>query len=103
MSRLAQLEKLHAADPNDPDVAYMIAHEHAKTGNTPAALHWFDTCLKLNPSYHYAYFHKARSQQAAADLDGAVKTLRAGLELAQRDGNGKAANEISGLLFEIEA
>ncbi len=103
MSRLEQLEKLHAADPGDADVAYMIAHEHVKSANIPAALHWFDTCLKLNPSYHYAYFHKARAQQAAQDIEGAVRTLRAGLGVAQRDGNGKAANEISGLLFELEA
>ncbi|MFM9959155.1 MAG: hypothetical protein ACKVZJ_13915 [Phycisphaerales bacterium] len=103
MSRLAQLEKLYSADPNDADVAYMIAHEHAKTANTPTALHWFDTCLKLNPSYHYAYYHKARAQQAAQDIEGAMQTLRLGLEIAQRDGNNKATNEITSLLHELGA
>lgn len=103
MSRLEQLERLHAADPEDPDLAYMIAHEHLKAGNTPAATYWFDTCLKLNPSYHYAYFHKARVLQGSGDIQAAADTLRLGLALAERDGNAKAAGEIAALLNELGA
>lgn len=103
MSRLAQLEKLHAADPADADVAYMLAQEHAKVGNTPVAVHWYDTCLKLDPSYHYAYFHKAKALQADGATERAVAVLNDGLARATRDGNGKAVNEISAFLFELEA
>jgi tetratricopeptide (TPR) repeat protein len=103
MSRLTQLEKLHAADPNDADVAYMLAHEHAKAGNTPTAVHWFDTCLKLDPGYHYAFFHKAKALSAAGEVEGALDALRDGLARATKDGNGKAISEISALMMELEA
>lgn len=103
MSRLAQLEKLHAADPNDADVAYMLAHEHIKGGDTPAALHWFDTCLKLDPKYHYAYYHKAKALSADDRTDDALRVLNEGLARATRDGNSKAASEISQMLMELEA
>lgn len=103
MSRLAQLEKLRAADPADPDVAYMIAQEHAKLGDVPAAVYWYDTCLALNGSYHYAYFHKAKALESAGDVSGALATLDAGLECAKKDGNAKALNEISAYLFELRA
>lgn len=103
MSRLAQLEKLHATDPTDADVAYMLAQEHAKAGNTPAAVHWYDTCLKLDPSYHYAYFHKAKALRADGAVSEAVAVLNAGMAKATRDGNAKASSEISAFLFELEA
>lgn len=103
MSRLSQLEKLHAADPNDADVAYMLAHEHAKSGNTPTAVHWFDTCLKLDPTYHYAFFHKAKALSADGDVENARGVLRDGLARATKDGNAKAMSEIAALLTELEA
>ncbi len=103
MSRLSQLEKLHAADPGDADVAYMLAHEHIKAGNTPAAVHWFDTCLKLDPKYHYAYYHKAKTLHVGDRLDDALAVLRDGLSRATRDGNAKAASEISQMLMELES
>lgn len=103
MSRLAQLEKLRAVDPNDADVAYMIAQEHAKLGDVPAAVHWYDACLALSPSYHYAYFHKAKALESAGETDRAREALTAGLARAKTDGNAQAINEISAYLFEIQA
>lgn len=101
MSRLAQLQKLHAADPGDADVLYMLAQEHAKAGDTPGAIAWYDRCLEIDPAYVYAYFHKARAQQAADDDAGAAATLRQGLAEARKRADAKAVNEISGFLDEI--
>lgn len=103
MSRLDQLQKLHAADPNDPDIAYMLAHEHTKQGDPAAALHWYDTCLGMQPGYHYAYFHKAKLLQSLDRPDDARATLTAGLARSRADGNAKAVNEIGGLLDELSA
>ncbi|GAB4515214.1 MAG: hypothetical protein Tsb0013_19730 [Phycisphaerales bacterium] len=93
--------KLHEADPSDADVAYMIAQEQAKAGAYEGALAWYDRCLEQDASYHYAYYHKARAQQAMEDIDGARETLRAGLGVATRDTNAKAMSEISSFLGEL--
>lgn len=103
MSRLSQLEKLHADDPADADVVYMIAHEHAKAGNAPLAVHWYDRCLAMDEKYHYAYFHKARTQQLAGEIDNARRTAQTGLERARKDACAKATNELAALLMELES
>lgn len=103
MSRLSQLEKLHAAEPNDADIVYMIAHEHAKSGNLPLAVQWYDRCLAMDETYHYAYFHKAKAQQGAGEFDRARDTARAGLERAKKDACAKATNELGSLLMELES
>lgn len=102
MSRLAQLEKLLAADPADADVLYMLAQEHAKAGDHAAALAWYDKCLAVSPAYHYAYFHKAKSLEAMGDIAGAVDVLRAGRSRAAHAGDAKAASELGAYLDELE-
>lgn len=101
MSRLAQLEKLLAADPTDADVLYMVAQEHAKAGDHGKAVEWYDRCLAASPTYHYAYFHKARSQEAMGDLAAAAGTVAAGLESATRAGDSKAQGELAGYLDQL--
>ncbi|MDX2116184.1 MAG: hypothetical protein SFZ24_11290 [Planctomycetota bacterium] len=102
MSRLAKLMSLHGADPGDADVLYMIAQEHAKAGAQAEAVRWYDRCLGASPEYHYAYFHKARSQQAAGDVAGAAATAAQGLKRAVAAGNAKAASELAALVDELE-
>lgn len=100
--RLIQLNRLRQADPHDPDVLYMIAQEHAKQGDTAAALAAYDECLALDPNYLYAYFHKARTFEAAERLAEAVDTLRLGVHHARVRGDGKALSELQGYLDAIE-
>ncbi|MFT3686319.1 MAG: hypothetical protein QM783_15600 [Phycisphaerales bacterium] len=69
--RLAKLEKLLALDPADTFVLYGIAQEHGKAGDFAKAIEFYDRTLAADPAYCYAYFHKARAQQAAGDLTGA--------------------------------
>ncbi|MBL8745985.1 MAG: tetratricopeptide repeat protein [Phycisphaerae bacterium] len=102
MSRLAQLEKLHAADAADADVMYMIAQEHAKAGDFDSAIAWYDRCLAADPKYVYAFYHKARAQQATGDVPAAVQSARAGLARARELGQAKAQSELASLLDELE-
>jgi tetratricopeptide (TPR) repeat protein len=101
MPSLAQLHKLLAAEPNDPFLLYGLAQEHARLGNHTEALQWYDRCLVADPRYAYAYFHKARSQEALGDTPAAVETLRAGVQAARAAGDQHAQSEISGYLDEL--
>ena len=101
MSRMEQLQKLHAADPSDADVLYMLAQEHAKAGRYADAVAWYDRCIEVDGQYHYAYYHKARAQQSAGDDAGAIATLTTGLARARSAGDAKATNEIGAFLDEL--
>lgn len=100
MPSVDQLEKLLAADPDDAFVLYGLAQEHAKQGNADRAVEFYDRCLKIDPAYCYAYYHKARTLDALARRDQAITTLKAGAKQAQAVGDNHALSEISALLDE---
>lgn len=101
MPPLDRLERLLAAEPNDPFVLYAIAQEHARLGHWDRAVEFYDRCLAADPAYVYAYYHKARALDAGGNRSGAVAALRAGLDAAKRAGDAKAAGEIASLLDEL--
>lgn len=101
MERVQKLLKLYQSDPCDADVPYMIAQEHAKEGDHLHAIQWYDTCLKMEPAYHYAYYHKAKSLEALERPGDAMEVLRDGLGRAKAAGDLKAANELGAYLDEL--
>ncbi|HYE61072.1 MAG TPA: tetratricopeptide repeat protein [Phycisphaerales bacterium] len=100
--RLAKLQGLLAADPNDPFVLYGIAQEYAKQGDTARAVEFYDRCLGADPAYCYAYFHKARALQDAGRVEEAIATAKVGVAAARKAQDGHAASELQGLLDELE-
>ena len=101
VDRLARLEKLLAAEPNDTFVLYGLAQEHGKTGDWAKAVEYYDRTLAIDPAYCYAYFHKARAQQASGDLPAARVTVQTGIQAAHRAGDAKALGELSSLQVEL--
>lgn len=100
--RLEQLLRLHAADPDDADVPYMIALEHGKTGNPADAITWFDKTIALDPDYHYAYYQKAKMLVQTGQNAAAADTIRQGIARATAANDTKAASELNDLLVAIE-
>ncbi|MEM1108282.1 MAG: tetratricopeptide repeat protein [Planctomycetota bacterium] len=100
--RLEQLTKLLAADPEDADVPYMIALEHAKADDPEAAVEWLDKALNLDPSYHYAYFQKAKMLSELGEDDDALAAVDAGVAKATADGNAKAVGELQELRLAMQ-
>ena len=100
--RLEQLQKLLQADPQDADVPYMIALEHAKAGDPAAAADWLDKTLALDGSYHYAYFQKAKMLSELGEDDQALAAVDAGIAKASADGNAKAVGELEELKLALK-
>jgi len=92
--RLAQLEKLHAADPKDPFCTYGIALEHAKAGRHGDALAWLDKTLAADPRYCYAYYQKAKVLSETGKGEDAKAVLRDGMKAAQDAGDAHAHSEM---------
>ena len=102
--RLAQLEKLYQADPDDPFVPYGIALEHAKTGAHAEALRWLETTLQTDPNYAYAWYQKGRVLADAGRADEARQALQDGITQARQTNTAEslhAAEEMQGLLETI--
>ncbi|MFK7789405.1 MAG: tetratricopeptide repeat protein [Phycisphaeraceae bacterium] len=100
--RLEQLQKLHAADPNDADLPYMIALELGKSGDCLAAIDWLDKTIALNAHYHYAYFQKAKMQDEEGEGADALVTLDEGIKQATEAGDAKAIGELQELRTMME-
>lgn len=96
-SRLPALLKLHAADPLDAELCYMIALEETKSDHDGEAVAWFDKALSIQPATHYAYFQKAKAQSRLGLMEEAVATADAGILRAQADGHAKALGELQEL------
>ncbi|MFT5424892.1 MAG: tetratricopeptide (TPR) repeat protein [Phycisphaerales bacterium] len=102
MPTVEQLEKLLSLDPADPFVLYGLAQAHAKEGRHGEAVGFYDRCLAEDPHYCYAYYHKARSQEAVSEFANAAATLEAGLEVANAVGEAQAISEIGQFLESIQ-
>ena len=103
MPRIDQLLALYETDPNDADVLYMLAQEHAGADEHDAAVVWYDKCLSIDATYCYAYFHKARSLESLGRLGPAREALLVGLKASTDAGDAKAHGEIAGYLESLGA
>ncbi len=100
--RLASLLRLNAAEPLDGFVLYGLAQECQKLGRFSEALEWYDRTITADPAQCYAYFHKAKTLEAANRASEAPAVLRAGLARARELKDHKAANELEAYLDDFE-
>mgnify|MGYP003575014090 CR=1 FL=1 len=100
--RIAKLKSMLEAEPDDAFCMYGLAMEHARLGRMQEAVAWFDQTLSVDPDHCYAYFHKAKVQERAGDVEAATATLREGLERARSIGDGKAAGELEAYLDQLQ-
>ncbi len=101
MPSIEALEKLLKADPGDAFILYGLAHEYAKLGQHETAITYYDRCLVSDPDYCYAYYHKARSQQAIERMAETKQTLQDGIARARKAGDGHAVSELQAFLLEL--
>ena len=99
--RLEQLEKMHAADPDDAFCTYGIAMEHAKAGRLDDAIEWLDKTIGADGQYCYAYYQKAKLLSEKGDQEAARGVLHTGMKVARAAGDGHAAEEMGELLENI--
>ena len=106
MTRLAKLQQLIVAEPNDAFVLYGLAQEYAKLGTDEGyrlALDHYDRCLAIDPNYLYAYYHKAAAMKERPDaIPQALEVLRTGIAAAKAARDQKALSELRALLDELE-
>ncbi|MBI5866441.1 MAG: tetratricopeptide repeat protein [Planctomycetes bacterium] len=101
MTRLEQLLRLVALEPNDPLSHYSLGIEYINLEEWDHAVSAFDRAIASDAKYSAAYYHKARAQIHAGKHDAARQTIASGLAVARAAGDWHTQNEMTTLLESI--
>ena len=102
-SRRETLEAFLAAHPGDAFALYGLAIECAGQNDTAAAQQHFETLLSTNPDYVSGYFQYGQLLAKLSRNEDARRTLRNGIEAAQRTGDQHAASEMEAALAQLQS
>jgi predicted Zn-dependent protease len=98
MDRIAMLNDILAATPDDTFARYGLAMEYSNTGKIDAAMREFKTLLEKNPDYTPGYFMAAQTLEKDGRVDEAKRMLVDGISAARRTGNAHAQSEMTAML-----
>jgi Flp pilus assembly protein TadD len=101
-TRKERLEAMLTEAPDDPELRYALAMEHASAGDDEGAVRCFRELLERSPDYAPAYHQAGRALHRMGRLAEARQTLERGIPVALRQGNGHAAGEMQGLLDNLD-
>jgi tetratricopeptide (TPR) repeat protein len=99
--RLTMLQELVATGKADAFARYALALEHRKAGEHDAALAVFAALRGDEPEYLPMYYIAGRLLLDLGRDAEARDWLEAGVEVAQRKGDGKTLNELEAALAEL--
>ena len=101
MTRREKLKAMCAADPDDAFLAYGLAMEMIKDGDTPEGIDQLKRVIELHPDYQAAYFQLGQTLADQGNVDEARTWVERGIEAARRIGDAHAANEMEGFLLSL--
>jgi predicted Zn-dependent protease len=101
MSRLEQLQKLLAKEPDDSFLNFGLAMEFAKAQRYEESLSQFDRTIALEPNYIAAHFQKGRTLISMGEESRARAALETGIRQAQLCGETHAQGEMQELLDSL--
>lgn len=102
--RMAQIEALLAETPDDPELHYGLAMEHASAGDDEECARVLRDLIARTAAKPYvpAYLQCGQALARLDRTEEACGVLRAGVEAARSAGDVHAQGEMQGLLASIE-
>jgi tetratricopeptide (TPR) repeat protein len=101
MTRREKLLEMLTSSPDDPFLHYGLAMECRNAGERDAALAELRRVLEIDPQYVAAYFHQGQILAEGGEVGAAREILQSGIAMAERVGDGHAAEEMRGLLATL--
>ena len=101
-SRIEKIEAMLAEMPDDPELRYMLAMEHASAGDDVQAVRCFQELIAVTPTYPPAYHQGGRALGRLNRVAEAKALLLQGIPIAQQQGDHHAAGEMSEFLESLE-
>lgn len=96
------LQEMLAADPKDTFLRYALAMESAREGKPHEAVSALRDLITDQPQYVPAYFQAGQILLSDGHSAAAADMLRQGIVAARAQSNLHAAEEMAGLLAQIE-
>ena len=100
--RIKMLEAMIADEPNDPELRYALAMEHASANDDAGAARCFEELIQSLPEFAPAYHQAGRTLQRLNRVSEARTILARGISIAQHQANHHAAGEMMELLQSLE-
>jgi Flp pilus assembly protein TadD len=100
-TRQQQIEDMLAQDPNDAELHYMLAMEHAGRGDDEGAVACFRRLFTVAPDHVAAYHQAGRALLRLGRTDAARDVLQQGIAVARRKFDEHAAGEMAELLNHL--
>ena len=97
-SRMEQLERLLAAEPDDAFLNFALAMELAKIERLEDAVARFERAIEMDAAYCAAYYQKAKTLLQANQTDQARRAIADGIVVAQRTGDNHTAEKLREML-----
>jgi Flp pilus assembly protein TadD len=100
-SRQQQIEEMLAQDPDDAELHYMLAMEHAACGDDEGAVRCFRELFRVAPDHVAAYHQAGRALHRLGQIDDARAVLKQGIAAAGKTKDEHAAAEMAELLNQL--
>ena len=101
-TRREKIEAMLADEPNDPELRYMLAMEHASEGSDEQAARTFEELLARSPDHAAGHHQLGRTLHRLNRLTQARAVLQRGILVAMKQGDTHAAGEMQGLLEALD-
>ncbi len=102
MGRKLEILNLLEENPQDEFLQYALALELEKEGNLNEALNVLINLEHKSPDYLGLYYKKAEILHLLGKSKSAIESIENAMQIAQKQGNVKALNELNNLKYNIE-
>jgi cytochrome c-type biogenesis protein CcmH/NrfG len=99
--RKQQILEMLASEPSDVFLRYGLAMEHISEGDDTGAICRFQELLRLAPDYVPAYLQLSQALLRQGLTDDARAQLQSGIEVARRQKEAHASEEMAALLATL--
>jgi Tfp pilus assembly protein PilF len=101
-TRLEHLKNMVEQDPGNSFLRYGLAMEYRNAGEIETAVAEFRALMAASPDYAPAYFHGGQTLEMMGLPEEAREVYRQGVQVASRQGNQHARNEMQAALDMLE-
>lgn len=101
MTRLEQLQKYLADQPNDAFLLFAIAKEYEGLGDKQHALNHYLTLRETTPQYVGLYYHLGKLYERLGESEQALATYKKGMIVAKQEKDMHAYNELAGAKMNV--
>lgn len=98
-NRKKWIENMLQSQPHDPFLWYALALEHQKEENFSAAVEIFEKLVQSHPHYLPTFYQLGKAYEVMGEQEKAVDAFLDGKRLAKKNGDLKAAGELSEALM----